>query len=100
LRKRAAREVLTFGEPQNYIDHHAKPNKKCWAEDQLQLDASPLPKWENRPAADVTSEDPPSALNAKVRAGAPVAANRLRAIVSSVYSFGAEQRLVPAQQIR
>ena len=35
-------------------------------------------------------------LNAKVRAGAPVAANRLRALVSRIYTFGAEQRLVAA----
>lgn len=33
-------------------------------------------------------------LNAKVRAGSPVAANRLRALVSKVYTFGAAQRLV------
>jgi integrase len=35
-------------------------------------------------------------LNAKVRAGAPVAANRLRALVSRIYTFGAEQRQVLA----
>jgi integrase len=89
--------VLTFGElAANYIDHHAKPNKKSWAEDQRQLDASLLPKWANRPAADVTAEDLISVLNPRVKAGAPVAANRLRALVSRVYTFGAEQRLVPA----
>ncbi len=31
-----------------------------------------------------------------MRAGAPVAANRLRALVSRIYTFAAEQRLVPA----
>jgi integrase len=35
-------------------------------------------------------------LNAKLRDGAPVAANRLRALVSRIYTFGAEQRLVSA----
>ena len=94
--KRAAREALTFGElAEKYIDLHAKPNKRSWGEDQRQLDASLLPKWKNRPAADLTAEDLLSVLNAKVRAGAPVAANRLRALVSSMYTFGAEQRLVP-----
>jgi hypothetical protein len=73
--KRAARDAPTFGElAANYIDHHARPNKKSWAEDQRQLDASLLPKWNNRPAAAVTSEDLLSVLNAKVKAGAPVAA--------------------------
>ena len=35
-------------------------------------------------------------LKAKLRDGAPVAANRIRALVSRIYTFGAEQRLVPA----
>jgi integrase len=91
--KQTARDVLTFGQlAGEYIEHHAKPNKRSWAEDQRQLDASLLPKWKNRPAADVTAEDLFAVLNAKVRAGAPVAANRLRALVSRIYTFGAEQR--------
>ncbi len=94
--KRAARDVLTFGElAQQYIENHAKPNKRSWAEDQRQLDSSLTPKWGNRPAAELTAEDLLALLNAKVRAGAPVAANRLRALVSRVYTFGAEQRLLP-----
>ena len=93
--KRAAREVLTFGElAERYIEDHAKPNKRSWAEDQRQLDANLLPKWKNRPAAEVTAEDLLTVLNAKVKAGAPVAANRVRALVSRIYTFGAEQRLV------
>jgi integrase len=35
-------------------------------------------------------------LNAKVKAGSPIAANRLRALISRIYTFGAEQRLVAA----
>ena len=95
--KRAAREVLTFGAlAERYIEDHAKPNKRSWAEDQRQLDANLLPKWKNRPAAEVTAEDLLNVLNAKVKAGAPVAANRVRALVSRIYTFGAEQRLVLA----
>lgn len=95
--KRAARDVLTFGElAAEYIEHHAKPNKRSWAEDQRQLDASLLPKWRNRPAVEVAAEDLLAVLNAKLRDGAPVAANRVRALVSRIYTFGAEQRRVPA----
>ena len=51
--KRAARDVLTFGElAQRYIDDHAKPNKRSWAEDERQLESSLLPKWQNRPAGE------------------------------------------------
>ncbi len=95
IEKRAARDVLTFGElALRYLEDYAKPNKRSWPEDDRQLESSLLPKWRNRPAEEVAAEDLLALLNAKVRAGAPVAANRLRALVSRIYTFGAEQRLV------
>jgi integrase len=95
--KRAAREVLTFGQlTQRYLDDYAKLNKKSWEEDERQINADLLPKWKSRPAAEVRSEDLLLLLNAKVKGGAPVAANRLRALVSRIFTFGAGQRLVPA----
>jgi integrase len=89
--------VLTFGElAEAYIENHAKPKKRSWAEDERQLNAALLPKWRTRPALEVTADDLLAVLNAKLRDGAPVAANRIRALVSRIYTFGAEQRLVPA----
>jgi integrase len=97
VEKRTAREVLTFGElAESYIENHAKPTKRSWAEDERQLKADLLPKWRTRPAVEVTADDLLAVLNAKLRDGAPVAANRVRALVSRIYTFGAEQRLVPA----
>ena len=94
--KRAARQVLTFAElAAKYIDEYAKPNKKSWLEDRRQLDADLLPKWKTRPAADLSADDLLAILNAKVKKGSPVAANRVRALVSRIFTFGAEQRLVP-----
>jgi integrase len=96
VEKRAAREVLTFGElAESYIENHAKPTKRSWAEDERQMNADLLPKWRTRPAVEVTADDLLAVLNAKLRDGAPVAANRVRALVSRIYTFGAEQRLVP-----
>lgn len=96
VEKRAARDVLTFGElAASYIENHAKPNKRSWAEDERQLNANLLPKWRTRPALEITADDLLAVLNAKLRDGAPVAANRIRALVSRIYTFGAEQRLVP-----
>ena len=95
--KRLARDVVTFGDlAKRYLDDYAKPNKRSWKEDERQLEAGLLPKWKNRPALEIASEDLLAVLNAKVREGAPVAANRYRALVSRIYTFGAEQRLVPA----
>ncbi len=94
--KRAAREVLTFGElADKYVEEYAKPNKKSWGEDKRQIDADLLPKWRSRPAGEITAEDLLAILNAKVRDGAPVAANRVRALVSRIFTFAANQRLLP-----
>jgi len=82
VEKRAAREVLTFGKlAETYIDDYAKLNKQSWEEDERQLKSDLLPKWRSRPAIEIRSEDLLSVLNAKVRNGSPVAANRLRALV-------------------
>ena len=95
VEKRAARDVLTFGGlAKEYIDNYAKPNKRSWKEDERQLNASLLPRWKTRPAADISAEDLLAILNATVRAGAPVAANRLRALVSRIFTFAAGQRLI------
>jgi hypothetical protein len=95
VEKRSAREVLTFGQlADSYIEHHAKPTKRSWAEDQRQLNADLLLTWRTRAAIEVTADDLLAVLNAKLRAGSPVAANRVRALVSRIYTFGAEQRLV------
>ena len=58
VEKKAAREVLTFGElAKTYIDDYAKPNKKSWQEDQRPLDADLPPKWKSRPAGEIKAED-------------------------------------------
>jgi hypothetical protein len=44
---------------------------------------------------DATADHLLAVLNAKLRDGAPLAANQVRALVSRIYTFGAEQRLVP-----
>jgi integrase len=96
VEKRAARAVLTFGAlAKEYIDSYAKPNKRSWREDERQLNASLLPKGKTRPAGEILAEDLLALLNAKVKDGAPVAANRLRALVSRIFTFAAGQRLVP-----
>jgi integrase len=53
-----------------------------------------LPKWKTRPAGEISAEELLAVLNPKVRAGAPVAANWLRALVSRIFTFAAGQRLV------
>jgi hypothetical protein len=47
--KREARTAENFGElASDYIERHAKPNKKSWKEDQRKLRADVLPYWASR----------------------------------------------------
>ena len=81
--KQAARDALTFGKlAAEYIETHAEPHKKSWKEDQRQLDADLLPTWKNPPAAEIGRADVRELLDSKIKTGAKVAANRLRALVS------------------
>ena len=46
---RSPRSAHVRRSPSGHIEDHAKPYKRSWAEDQRQLDANLLPKWQNRP---------------------------------------------------
>jgi integrase len=93
--KRGARTAVTFGRlAEEYVARHAKPHKRSWKEDQRQLEAELLPRWRHRAADEITRRDVREVLDTKVLAGAPIAANRLRALISKVYNFGIEVELV------
>ena len=93
--KRAARQAVTFKElAAEYIERHAKPRKKSWAEDQRQIDADLLPLWKHKLAAAVSRRDVRDLLDRMADRGASVGANRTRALVSKIYNFGLERELV------
>jgi len=93
--KRAARDALTFGRlAGEYLTLHAKLHKRSWKEDERQLEADLLPKWKHRAAADITRRDVRELLDRKMTSGSPVAANRLRALVSKIFNFAIERELV------
>jgi hypothetical protein len=67
VEKRAARDVLTFGAlAKEYIDSHAKPNKRSWREDARQLNASGMFRLTQLVAARISSPSTAVALSAVV----------------------------------
>ncbi len=95
VEKRAARDALTFGKlAQEYLTLHAKPHKRSWKEDERQLEVDLLPKWRHRAAADITRRDIRDLLDRKVAAGSPVAANRLRSLLSKIFNFAVEREAI------
>ena len=70
-----------------YVERHAKKYKRSWKIDQLAI-ARDLTAWRQRPARDITPTDVEAVLERIIERGAPVQANRTRAIISRVFNFG------------
>ena len=91
--RQAARHAPTVAElATQYLDLYAKVQKKSWREDARYLTSDVLPAWGQRQAADVRRRDVVVLLDQIVARGAPIAANRVLALVGSSpyrgYSYG------------
>ncbi|MBN4048044.1 integrase arm-type DNA-binding domain-containing protein [bacterium AH-315-O15] len=90
--KREARNAESFGElAADYVERHAKPNKKSWKEDQRQLTADVLPSWATRPVRAITRKDVHALLDRITDRGKPVTYNRVKALVSRIFKHGIDR---------
>jgi integrase len=99
--RRTRRNELLFGELfDQYIERHAKVHKKTWKEDQQRYDqylAMPLGRLK---VSDVKRETV-SKVHAKITAdGHPAVANRVLALVSSVFGRAVEWSILEANPIK
>jgi integrase len=93
--KHQDREADTFGElAEVYLERHAKAQKRSWREDERALSRDLLPAWRNRKAAAIERRDVIAILDSIVERGAPILANRTRALVSKIYNFGIGRDIV------
>ena len=96
--KQADRRAETFGElATEYLEGHAKPNKRSWKEDERILDHDLLPDWRSRQAKSITRRDVRVVLKriAEER-GHPIMANRTLALVRRIFNFAIEREIVVA----
>jgi integrase len=85
--KKAAREADTFGElSTRFIEQWAKPRKRTWKEDENNLKGLVLPTWRHRPVKEITRRDVRELLE-KIATKRPVGVNRVRALLSKVFSY-------------
>jgi integrase len=83
------RSATTFGElAASYMELHAKPKKDTWQEDLRILNLDLLPAWRRMPAARIGRREIAALLDKIVERGAPVMANRTRALISKLYAWG------------
>ena len=105
-RERAEAHKKTFATlAARYMAEHANRHKKprSAAEDDRNLRLHVLPKWGDRPYEAVARRDVIELLESIVESGKPVAANRVHAVISTVFSFAMDCDLIaanPASRLR
>lgn len=83
---------------EEYIEHHARPHKRTWADDDRLLKKDVLPRWRGRPAREITRRDVVELLDKVGRRGGPIR-ERVRSILSSMFREGMRRGLVDANPV-
>ena len=95
LKRQAARKAISFEDlAELYLEKHAKRKKRSWPEDERLINRELLPRWRDRRAKNIRRRDVIELLDSIVERGAPIQANRVKALVSKIYNFGAGRDIV------
>jgi integrase len=94
-KKAEARDALTVTKLiAEYIEKWAMPRKRSWEEDERQLKKDVIPSWGKRKAKDIKRRDVQLLIESVEGRGAPIAANRLLAVVRRMFNFAVERDIV------
>lgn len=95
--KQDARDADSFGDlARRYMSEYAAVKNKASTakEKQYMLDADLLPKWEHRQAASITRREIIELVDAIAARGAAIHANRVAALVSSIFAFALDKEIL------
>jgi integrase len=93
--KKANRAAETFEElARDYLERHAKREKRSWRKDLLILEKDVLPRFGKRKAKDITRRDIITMLDDIVERGAPIQANRTLEIVRKLFNWAIGRDIV------
>ena len=93
--KKAHDRSETFAElADEYLERHAKLKKKRWKDDEQAIRRDLLPAWGKLKAKDVSRRDVTKLLDKIVERGAPIMANRTKALISKIFNFGIGRDIV------
>jgi integrase len=99
--KKGRREAQTVGEfAETYMERYAKVKKRSWKNDQAILKADVLPKWKHRAMQEIARRDVRELLDTINDRGAPIHANRVRALLSKLFAFGIKREIVDHNPVR
>ena len=92
--KRGAGERTFEALATRYLVEHARRHKRSAAADEQALRVHVLPHWAKRDYTSIERADVIKLVERIIAAGTPVAANRVQALISSVFSFAVDADLV------
>jgi len=93
--KMARRDELTFGELfELYLEKYAKPRKKSWEEEDQKRYERDLSHWANRRISSINRSEIESLHVSMKRNSGPYAANRVFALLHSLYNRAVEWQLL------
>jgi integrase len=96
-KRRAERQAHTVADlVEEYLEKHARPNKRSAAVDERVLKKEVVPVWGRRKAKDITRRDIITLLDSVVDRGSPVMANRLLAMLRRMFGFAVERDILGA----
>ena len=77
-----------------YLEKHARVKKKSWRQDRRMIENELLPKWRTLRASEIRRRDVRELVEAIAERPAPIAANRIRALISKIFNFGISREMV------
>ena len=94
----------TFGDlAAEYLKYHAKPHKKSWRGDERMLEKDVLPHWKDVPLSQITRASVRNLVEPIAGRGAPIQANRVLALVRTMFNIGIERDMLehdPSHKVR
>lgn len=79
-----------------YLRQHARPNKRTASADAAIVARDLIPAFGDRKAGSIRPREVAALLDAVVARGAPIQANRVRALLSRIFAFGLAREIVEA----
>ena len=77
-----------------YLEKHARVKKKSWRQDRRVIENELLPKWRTLRASEIRRRDVRALVEGIAERPAPIAANRIRALISKIFNFGISREMV------
>ena len=77
-----------------YVEKHAKPNKRQWKADERLIKKELEPRWGKSNPKEITRQDVVAVLDGLVKRGAPIQANRVHALISKIFNWAISREIL------